>query len=135
MNEKYERIISLPHPKSKTRRQMSLHDRAAQFAPFAALTGFESSISEESRLTSRRIDLDEYEIEKLNSKLQIIAENSFRVPVAVTYFVPDKRKCGGEYITKVGRIKEIEEYTKTLIMTDKTPIPIEEIINIEEVFL
>ena len=135
MNEKYERIVGLPHKQSSTRKHMSLHDRAAQFAPFAALTGYESSIQEKSRLTTQRLEIDEYEIEQLNYKLQIIAEHLGDMKVAITYFVPDDLKSGGAYITKSGAVKQIDEYTKTVIMTDKTTIPIEEIINIEEVLL
>ena len=135
MNEKYERIVGLPHKQSSTRKHMSLHDRAAQFAPFAALTGYESSIQEKSRLTTQRLEIDEYEIEQLNYKLQIIAEHLGDMKVAITYFVPDALKSGGVYITKSGTVKQIDEYTKTVIMTDKTTIPIEEIINIEEVLL
>ena len=135
MNEKYERIVGLPHKQSSTRKHMSLHDRAAQFAPFAALTGYESSIQEKSRLTTQRLEIDEYEIEQLNYKLQIIAEHLGDMKVAITYFVPDALKSGGTYITKSGAVKQIDEYTKTVIMRDKTTIPIEEIINIEEVLL
>ena len=135
MNEKYERIVGLPHKQSSTRKHMSLHDRAAQFAPFAALTGYESSIQEKSRLTTQRLEIDEYEIEQLNYKLQIIVEHLGDMKVAITYFVPDALKSGGTYITKSGTVKEIDEYTKAVIMTDKTTIPIEEIINIEEVLL
>ena len=135
MNEKYERIVGLPHKQSSTRKHMSLYDRAAQFAPFAALTGYESSIQEKSRLTTQRLEIDEYEIEQINYKLQIVAEHLGEMKVAITYFVPDAKKSGGAYITKTGTVKQIEEYTKTVIMTDKTTIPIEEIVNIEEVLL
>ena len=133
MNEKYERIVGLPHKQSTKRKHMSLYDRAAQFAPFAALTGYESSIQERSRLTARRLELDDYEIERINYKLQTVAENLGRMRVAITYFIPDSRKSGGAYVTKTDTVKKIDEYTKTLIMTDKTAIPIEEIINVEEV--
>ena len=135
MNEKYEKIIRLPHKQSDTRKHMSLHDRAAQFAPFAALTGYEASIGEEARLTSRRLDLDEYEIERLDRKLRLIAEHLGEMRVAITYFVPDARKSGGRYVTKTGEVIKIDEYQKTVIMNDRTVIPIEEIININEVFL
>ena len=135
MNEKYEKIVEMPHKQSITKKHMSLHDRAAQFAPFAALTGYESSILEKSRLTVNRIEIDEYEIERLNHKLQIMKEQLGNMKVAITYFVPDARKSGGAYVTKSGFVRQINEYTKTVIMTDKTTIPIDEIINIEEVIL
>ena len=135
MNEKYEKIVDLPHKQSSTRKHMSLYDRAAQFAPFAALTGYESSIKETSRLTTQRLELDDYEIERLNYKLQVRAEHLGEMKVAITYFIPDARKSGGKYVTKAGIVKNIEEYQKTVVMQDKTIIPMEEIVNIEEVLL
>jgi len=134
MNEKYEGILSLPHYQSSKRKHMSNHDRAAQFAPFAALSGFDSEVKEEARQTQVRIELDEYEIEQLNYKLQIIAEHLMELTVAITYFKPDELKSGGAYITKTGQVKKIDEYEKKVIMSDKTSILIEEIINIEEVY-
>lgn len=133
MNEKYEKIVGLSHKRSETRKPMSLHDRAAQFAPFAALTGYEASIEEQRRQTAQRIALDEYEIECLNRKLQLLAEHPGQIRVAITYFIPDARKSGGAYVTRVGRVKELDLYQKTVILQDKTSIPIEEIIHIEEV--
>jgi hypothetical protein len=114
---------------------MPLQDRAAQFAPFAALTGFESCIREKSRLTSRRIELDEYEIERLNYKLRGVCEHIGEMRVAITYFVPDKVKSGGVYITKIGAVKSVSEYQRIIVMDDGTDIPIEEIINVEELEL
>ena len=131
MNEKYEKIVGLPHKQSSTRKHMSLHDRAAQFAPFAALTGYEAAVKETSRLTAQRLELDDYEIERLNYKLQVIAEHLGEMKVAITYFIPDAKKSGGKYVTKIGTVKKIEEYQKTVVMEDKTIIPIEEIISIE----
>lgn len=135
MNEKYEKIARMPHKQSETRKHMSLHDRAAQFAPFAALTGYEASIREQMRQTVQRIELDEYEIERLNGKLQLLAEHLGEIKVAITYFIPDERKSGGAYVTKVGRVKELDPYHKTVLLQDKSSIPMEEIINIEEVAL
>lgn len=135
MNEKYEKIAALPHKQSSVRRRMPLQDRAAQFAPFAALTGFESCIREKSRLTSRRIELDEYEIERLNYKLRGVCEHIGEMRVAITYFVPDKVKSGGVYITKIGAVKSVSEYQRIIVMDDGTDIPIEEIINVEELEL
>ena len=134
MKEKYEKIIRLPHKQSETRKHMSLHDRAAQFAPFAALTGYEASIKEQARLTSRRLDLDEYEIERLDRKLHFIAAHLDDIKVAITYFVPDALKSGGRYVTKTGNVIKIDEYQKNVVMDDRTVIAMEEIINIEEVF-
>ena len=135
MNEKYERIAGLPHKQSEVRKHMSLHDRAAQFAPFAALTGYEASIREQSRLTAQRIALDEYEIECLDRKLQLLAAHPGETKVAITYFIPDERKSGGAYVTRVGRVKELDAYRRAVVLCDKTSIPIGEIVSIEEVAL
>ena len=133
MNPKYEKIIRLPHKQSGTRKHMSLHDRAAQFAPFAALTGYEASIKEQARATSHRLDLDEYEIERLDRKLRFIAAHPNDIKVAITYFVPDALKSGGKYVTRTGNVTKIDEHQKAVVMDDRTVIAIEEIINIEEV--
>ncbi len=130
MTERYERIINLRKEPSPKHPRMSLYDRAAQFAPFAALTGLESAICEEARLTDRRIDLDEYEIEQIDAKLRLIAASDFEPRFAVTYFIKDEKKSGGIYITKKGKAKRIDRYTESLIMEDGTVIPINEIINI-----
>ena len=135
MTEKYERILSHPHHVSAERKRMSLHDRAAQFAPFAALTGFEASVEEEARLTEARIELDEYEIERLDRKLELLREQVSEASFAITYFIPDGRKKGGAYVTKKGAVKRIDEYERRLVVEDGTVIPIDDIINIEEVFL
>ncbi len=135
MIEKYEKIVGLPHKQSHSRKHMSLHDRAAQFAPFAALTGYEASIKEKSRQTAQRIALDEYEIEQLDHKLRIIAQHLGEMRLSITYFIPDALKSGGRYVTKLGRVKAIDEYKKAVIMEDKKAIPIEEIISIEEVIV
>ena len=116
ISHKYDDIINLPHHVSKKHPQMSLHDRAAQFSPFAALTGHKAAINETARLT------DEKQI------LNLIKENIGTNPiVTITYFVPDDRKSGGAYISNTGVVKKINEYNHTVILTDKTVIPIEQI--------
>lgn len=132
MTNEYDDIINLPRPVSKTRPRMKIIDRAAQFSPFAALTGYDAAVKETARLTDRRIELSEYMKIALNDRLQIIADRIKERPeVAITYFEPDKRKKGGAYITANGLIKKINEYDRTIVMTDGTLIPIDEIISID----
>ena len=128
ISHKYDDIINLPHHVSKKHPPMSLHDRAAQFSPFAALTGHKAAINEAARLTDKKQILSEDVIAKLNEQLNLIKENISTNPiVTITYFVPDDRKSGGAYISNTGVVKKIDEYNHTVIMTDKTVIPIEQI--------
>ncbi len=130
MNTRYERIMDVKRTASEKHPPMPLCDRAAQFAPFAALTGFEDTVKEEARLTERRIELDEYEIEKLDCKLRELKDSFEKQRVLVTYFVNDKRKLGGKYVTKEGRFCGIDEYNRELVLEDCV-IKIEDIIDIE----
>lgn len=128
----YDDIINLPHHRSKTRPHMSLEDRAAQFSPFAALTGHDAAIEETARLTDRKIELDEDAKARLNEKLQYIVENlGTDMEVVITYFVPDERKAGGEYVAKKGTVKKIDLYRNVVIMEDKEEIDIENIVEID----
>lgn len=128
----YEDIINLPHHISTTHPQMSLRDRAAQFSPFAALTGHDEAIKETERLTNSRMELDKDIKMRLNEKLQIVNDNiHVGIAVTFTYFVPDERKEGGEYVTHTGSVKKIDRYKNVVIMNDTTIIPIEEITEIE----
>ena len=128
INHKYDDIINLPHHVSKKHPQMSLHDRAAQFSPFAALTGHKAAINETARLTDEKQILSEDVIAKLNEQLNLIKENiGTNLIVTITYFVPDDRKSGGAYISNTGVVKKINEYNHTVILTDNTVIPIEQI--------
>ena len=125
-NNSYDDIINLPHPVSKNHPQMPLRDRAAQFAPFAALTGHDAAITDE------RLELSEEVIAQLNEKINIIRNNiGIEQKVSITYFVPDAKKAGGSYVTYSGIVKKIDEYEHTIIMTDQTVIPIEQISDIE----
>ena len=127
-NNSYEDIINLPHPVSKNHPQMPLRDRAAQFAPFAALTGHDAAIKETARLTDERLELSEEVIAQLN---EIIRNNiGIEQKVSITYFIPDAKKAGGSYVTYSGIVKKIDEYEHTIIMTDQTVIPIEQISEI-----
>ena len=128
----YADIINLPHHVSKKRPQMNLIDRAASFAPFAALTGYDDAVKETARLTDTKLELDENTKEILNDKLQIVLEmNSDDLPVSITYFVPDKKKAGGAYVVKTGVIKRYDEYERQIIFTDKSSVSIDDVIEIE----
>lgn len=131
MMKPYEDIINLPHHTSKSRPHMSVYDRAAQFSPFAALTGYDAAITETARLTDKRVELDEYSKADLNERLNLIQDHLDEQPeVSITYFQPDKKKTGGAYITATGHVKKIDEYERTVVMQDATKIPIDEIIAI-----
>lgn len=130
---KYEDIINLPHHISKKHPQMTIESRAAQFAPFAALVGYEDAVEETARLTTKRIELNEEEKNILDMKLQMLKEQmhvQIYPEISVMYFVPDLKKEGGKYIKISGTIKKIDEYKQLLILDDKTQIPISEIISI-----
>ena len=128
----YDDIINLPHHTSRTRPHMSAYDRAAQFSPFAALTGHDAAITETARLTDNRVELDEYSKADLNQRLCIIQDRMDEQPkVSITYFKPDQKKSGGAYITAAGCVKKIEEYEHAVVMQDDTKIPIDQIIAID----
>ena len=135
-DRKYDDIINLPHHVSKKHPQMSLYARSAQFAPFAALTGYEEAIKETARETSARIEIDEEMKSVLDSKLQILLEKiSLKPELSITYFVPDFSKDGGKYVTTEGIIKKIDMFNQYIYLEDGTEIPINEIIDITgEVF-
>ena len=131
---RYDDIIQLPHHQSTKRAHMSLHDRAAQFAPFAALTGHDAAIEETARLTEDEIILDDTAVADINEKLYEIAQNlSENWKVSITYFHPDERKQGGKYLTDVGTIKKIKEAEKLILMDSGMQIKMEQIIKIEVV--
>ncbi len=133
---RYDDIIHLPHHVSASHPPMPVQDRAAQFAPFAALTGHSAAIKETARLTEGRMELDESCIMVLDGKLQMIKEQlDSRPEIAVTYFKPDMKKEGGAYVTRRGAVKKLDEYAHTMVMTDGEQIPLEEIVEIEgEIF-
>lgn len=129
---KYNDILNMPRHISKTRPHMSNHDRAAQFMPFAALTGFGAMINEASRLTSEKHELTEEEARLLNERLRIIKSKIKLHPkISLTYFIPDKRKSGGSYETFTGNLRRIDEFNGELIFTDKTVILIDDILLID----
>lgn len=132
MSGKYDDIIDLPHPTSQNHPRMSLRDRAAQFSPFAALTGHGAAIAETGRLTDQRVELDEYEMARVDAELQRLQELlPDRPTVSITYFVPDERKNGGSYQTITGEVKRIDAISGVIQMTDRREIPIEDVFSVE----
>lgn len=128
MNTPYDDIIHLPHHVSQNHPQMPLRDRAAQFAPFAALTGYEAVVGEPARLTASKRELDAQEAEELNRQLAVVIEHlSERPEVTVEYFVPDERKSGGAYVTVTGRVRHVSLPERILVMEDGTVIGLEDI--------
>ena len=128
---KYEEIMKRPHHVSKTRPQMSMSDRAAQFAPFAALTGYDSAIKETGRLTDEKIELDEESLTALDMKYQLLMDALNEAPkVTITYFQPDERKAGGKYITATGAVKKVDDFERRITMRDGTRIPMDDVLNI-----
>lgn len=129
--DQYKDILHLPHPVSQRRAQMPLIDRAAQFAPFAALTGYDGIIAETGRVTDRSVDLDETAITELNQKLCRLADCMDRCPaVTVVYFLPDPRKDGGSYETKTGTVKKLDTLKGVLIFADRTEIPFSQLLEL-----
>ena len=125
---KYDDILDLPRPRS-AHEPMPMGDRAAQFSPFAALTGYEDAIDETARLTDARIELSEEERAELDYKQQYLSTLDSPT-VTVTYFVSDERKSGGAYVTHTGTLKRIDEIERTMVFNDGVRIPIVEIISI-----
>lgn len=132
MNRKYNEIMRLPHHVSKTRPQMPMSDRAAQFAPFAALTGYDAAIKETGRLTDERIELDVEALSALDMKYQLLMEALDEAPeVTITYFQPDERKAGGKYVSAVGAVKKIDDFERRITMQDGAKIPMDDVLSIE----
>lgn len=128
---KYDDIINLTRPKSK-HPKLSIDSRAAQFAPFAALTGYDEQVKETARLTSNKIILDDDALEKINNKLDYINKNfNDNILVNVTYFVPDKRKSGGKYIDIKGHITKIKVVEEYIVIDNKVNVLMNNIIDIE----
>ena len=131
-SEKYKDIINLPHHQSKKRQRMSMIDRAAQFSPFAALTGHNAAIIETARLTDRQIELDEGTKSIINEKIQMISDYLSEKPtVTITHFEPDIKKDGGAYLNTTSTVKRIDDFKREIILTDGTIIAIDRISDIE----
>ena len=127
----YEDIINLPRHISSTRECMSMRDRAAQFAPFAALTGYEDAIDETARLTDSKISLADEEIQEINSRLVFISEHlKEKIRATVVYFKHDERKSGGEYVRFNGLIRSVNDHERVIILETGARILIEDIYSI-----
>ena len=132
MGDDYYDIINLSHHVSATRPQMSMMDRAAQFSPFAALTGYDAAIKETARLTDQKIELDDYEKEEINDKIQLIAEHLGEdFEVVITYFQPDGKKAGGAYVDALGVVKKIGEYERMIVFREGRKVSIDDILEIK----
>jgi hypothetical protein len=132
MSNPYDDIIHLPRPTSQKRAPMPAPARAAQFSPFAALTGYEAAITESSRLTEQKKELDQATKLALNSKLQLLAgQIQQQHQVHITFFQPDKNKPGGAYVTASGTVKKIDTYKRLVLLSTGTAIPIDNISCIE----
>ena len=132
MSGPYDDIINLPHPTSQRHPRMPIHDRAAIFSPFAALSGHGAAIAETARLTERRIELDEDTRAELDRRQAILLEHMDEQPeVTVTWFQPDEKKDGGAYLTTTGRLRKLRELERILVLADGTEIPLEDVVALE----
>jgi hypothetical protein len=128
----YDDIIHLPHHRSSKHPPMPQADRAAQFSPFAALTGYDAAVKETARLTDRRIELDEDEKAALDETLRALVQRIDQRPeVRLTYFQPDEKKDGGAYVTAAGKLKRVDALTRTLLLEDGRKIPMDSVISVE----
>jgi hypothetical protein len=128
----YDDIIHLPHHQSTKHPQMSPADRAAQFSPFAALTGYHAAVQEAGRLTDRKVDLTEDEKAALDEKIRLLLDRLGEQPeIAVTYFLPDLKKDGGSYQTVSGQLKKVDFVERILVFAEETAIPMDDVVDIE----
>ncbi len=136
MNSSYDDLLYLPHPTSQKHPRMSRLDRAAQFSPFAALSGFEGAVRETARLTQARVELGEDELAELDERLRLaLAWENDPPVVSVTWFQPDGRKAGGAYVTTRGRIRKVDTVNRVLLLEDGGKIPVDEVVALDsEIF-
>ena len=128
----YSDIINMPHHVSNNRPQMSMRDRAAQFAPFAALTGYDDAVRETARQTNQKIELLDEQVAILNEKILFLIEKiKDNLEITITYFIPDKKKEGGAYTTVKGIVKKIDEYNKLIILNDGREIMMDSIFDLQ----
>ena len=129
---KYDDILNMPHHVSSTRPHMSMHDRAAQFSPFAALVGYDDAVKETARLTNEKQELTADKIADLNQKIAFLTENADERPeITIEYFIPDEKKTGGKYVTLSGNFRRIDEYNHNMVFTSGEEIPLNDIFDIE----
>ena len=135
MNNQYDDIINLPHHESSVYKRMPIINRAAQFAPFAALTGYDDAIEETGRLTTERKEIDESVKAEINDKLNYLShvENPER-KVTITYFIPDTKKEGGEYVARTGTVRKVDS-DKKIVVIDNEEISIEYITDIDGIIV
>lgn len=129
MSGKYDDIINLPHPTSAKHPRMPIEDRAAQFSPFQALSGYGEAIQETARITVEKAELTEEEKAILDEKLRLLADTGGKA--LFTYFLADDRKSGGAYVTAVGTLKKIDPLKGRIVLADGAQIPIEDILEVE----
>lgn len=133
---RYDDILHLSHPISRRHPPMPLQDRAAQFMPFAALTGHEDAVRETARLTDSRVELDEGQREKLDQRLSLLLKSMYECPglepeITVIYFRPDEKKAGGAYVSVSGRVQKVDGYRRRILLKDGTALPMDEIVGME----
>lgn len=133
MNEKYANIIDLPHQVSKIRPRMSRLDRAAQFAPYSALSGYEAAVRETARLTDRKTELDDYEKEKIDQTLNGLLASEVGVKASLTFFCPDRKKEGGSYITLTGEIYKIDSIERRIVMVGGEEIKLDDLVDVQKI--
>ena len=132
ISHEYDDIIDLPRPISDAHPHMPLRDRAAQFAPFKALSGYEEDMEETARPTDERIELDESRIAQLDARLRLLGGHLADMPaVTVTYFRPDERKNGGAYRTLTGQVKKLDVIARCMVFLDGERIPFADIYQLE----
>ena len=132
MTDNYDDIINLPHHVSTRHPQMSMMNRAAQFAPFAALTGHAAAIEETARLTESQQELADEDNEILNQKMAYLREAINEHPtISITYFEPDKRKSGGRYMSIEGQLQNIDDYNQTIVLKNGETIPLKSVLDIQ----
>ena len=130
--EKYADILHLPHPVSKTRVQMSMMDRAAQFSPFAALSGYEAAVRETVRATVAKVESSEEELTLLDRKFHLIKESLPDPPlVTFLYFEPDPYKAGGAYVSITGKVKKVDDFSRLIVLTDGSQLLMDDILSVE----
>ena len=125
ITDNYDDIKHLTRPQYDDLHPMSMHDRAAQFSPFAALVGYDDAVAETARLTDSKVELTEDEMSELNADLNRLLDSLDEQPqISVTYFVPDEKKSGGRYVEKLGVVRIYDSYSQELVFTDGVRIAV-----------
>lgn len=131
-SSRYEDMLELPHHISRERPRMAMEERAAQFSPFAALTGYGDAIRETGRLTERQLELEPDVKDRLNEKLRLLMElPSPRPEVSIVYFLPDEKKEGGSYVSVRGRVKKVDENSRQIVLENGGRIPLAAVMELD----